>query len=204
MVVWLIGGAAWVLLGSWALARGVARWKWVPLSLRLLLGLAALWLAFLAVAQARLLGVGYLLSLLTLVWMADVAAYFGGKTLSSRFPAKLAPTVSPGKTWVGAISGTIGVVALALVWVSLESVSAQPSLHKQLHGLGGVALLTLACVFLSAMSVVGDLVESLVKRSADMKDSSQLLPGHGGVLDRVDALLPALPLAMMLSALVRG
>jgi phosphatidate cytidylyltransferase len=81
-------------------------------------------------------------------------------------------------------------------------VLSPPSLYGHLRVQGGWLLLLLALVFMSAMSVVGDLVESLVKRSAGMKDSSGLLPGHGGVLDRVDALLPTLPLAMMFYSLL--
>lgn len=111
----------------------------------------------------------------------------------------MAPTISPGKSWEGVWGGMLGVVLLALVWLALEhaGVLPAPSLYGHLQAHGGWILLLLAVLFLAAMSVVGDLVESLVKRSAGMKDSSRLLPGHGGVLDRVDALLPTLPLAMM-------
>jgi phosphatidate cytidylyltransferase len=93
-----------------------------------------------------------------------------------------------------------GVLVLALAWLLLErsGLVRPPSLYGYLLSHGGWGVLLVALAFLAAMSVVGDLVESLVKRSAGMKDSSQLLPGHGGVLDRVDALLPTLPLAMML------
>jgi phosphatidate cytidylyltransferase len=98
----------------------------------------------------------------------------------------------------------VGVVVLAIAWtLADQSAQAQvPSLYSRLASLGWLVLV-LASIFLAAMSVVGDLAESLVKRSAGFKDSSQLLPGHGGVLDRVDALLPTLPLAMMLASLAQ-
>jgi phosphatidate cytidylyltransferase len=98
-----------------------------------------------------------------------------------------------------------GVVVLALAWTWADGAAqaAVPSLYSRLAALGW-PVLVLAALFLAAMSVVGDLAESLVKRSAGFKDSSQLLPGHGGVLDRVDALLPTLPLAMMLATLAQA
>lgn len=198
--VWLVTGLAWVLLSAWLLKAGVPAWARVAVALRLLLGLAALCLTWLAVAQARLLGVNFLLSVLALVWMADIGAYFAGRALGGRFiKRKLAASISPKKSWEGVLGGMAGVMLMALIWRYADAAkgSVSPSFYTQL-GAKGLGWMLLAAVFMTAMSVVGDLVESLVKRSAGMKDSSGLLPGHGGVLDRVDALLPILPLAMML------
>ena len=164
--------------------------------------MAVLWLAWLAVAQARVIGVQFLLSVLLLVWVADIAAYAAGRTLGGKFTRrKLAPAISPGKSWEGVWGGMTGVVLLAFGWVLLEASGYtvfSGSLYARLWTQHGVLVMLIGVIFLAAMSVVGDLVESLIKRSAGVKDSSGLLPGHGGVLDRVDALLPAVPLAMML------
>jgi len=198
--VWLLAGSVWVLAGAWILKAGVPAWAQVAVSVRLGLGLAALCLTWLAVAQARLLGTNFLLSVLALVWMADIGAYFSGRALGGRFTrSKLAASISPGKSWEGVWGGMLGVVLMAMVWRFADAASgaAVPSFYTLL-GAKGLSFLVLAVVFMAAMSVVGDLVESLVKRSVGVKDSSALLPGHGGVLDRVDALLPTLPLAMML------
>ena len=161
-------------------------------------------LAWLALAQARVLGINFLLSVLLLVWVADISAYFAGRAFGGRFSqGKLAPAISPGKSWEGVWGGMAGVVLLSLVWAGLDSAGSSAfsgSLYARLLTQHGVFFMLIAVIFLTAMSVVGDLVESLIKRSAGVKDSSRLLPGHGGVLDRVDALLPALPLAMMLAS----
>ena len=198
--LWLFAGGAWVLLGAWALHGGVVAWTALPRIIRLLVGLAALLLAWLALAQARVIGINFLLSILVLVWVADISAYFAGRAFGGRVcRQKLAPGISPGKSWEGVWGGMLGVVVLAFVWRWIDQawVVSVPSLFGHV-GDGGVLLLLIAVIFMAAMSVVGDLFESLVKRSAGVKDSSGLLPGHGGVLDRVDALLPTLPLAMML------
>lgn len=204
-MLWIISGSAWVLAGSLLLRRGVAGWSGLAKSLRLVGGMAALWLAWLAVAQARVMGIGFLLSVLVLVWGADIFAYAAGRTLGGRFTSnKLAPAISPGKSWEGVWGGMVGVVLLALVWAWFErsdAIAQAGSLYARLWAQHGVWVMLLGVIFLAAMSVVGDLAESLVKRSAGAKDSSGLLPGHGGVLDRVDALLPAMPLAMMLVSL---
>jgi phosphatidate cytidylyltransferase len=202
-MLWILLGGAWVLAGAGLLRLGVAGWPTIPRRLRLAGGVAALWVAWLAVAQARVAGVNFLLSVLVLVWVADIGAYFAGRTFGLKFTRnKLAPGISPGKSWEGVWGGMVGVLLLALGWIAGDRHwdAAVPSLYSRLAGMGWW-LVVAGCVFLAAMSVVGDLVESLVKRSAGAKDSSQLLPGHGGVLDRVDALLPTLPLAMMLASL---
>ena len=201
--LWVVAGALWVLAGGWMLRRGVAGWPRIPRPIRVLFGVLALWLAWLAVAQAKEIGVNFLLSILVLVWIADISAYFAGRTLGLKFTkARLAPAISPGKTWEGVWGGMAGVVVLAIAWTAADMAlqPRAPSLYTRLAA-HGWWMLAIGAIFLTAMSVVGDLVESLVKRSAGMKDSSQLLPGHGGVLDRIDALLPTLPLAMMLGSL---
>ncbi|MFC5520154.1 phosphatidate cytidylyltransferase [Polaromonas jejuensis] len=203
-MLWAGAGALWVLAGGWLLRNGVAGWPRIPKALRVVGGLLALWLAWLAIARARVVGVEFLLSVLLLVWVADVFAYFAGRAFGGRFSkGKLAPSISPGKSWEGVWGGMAGVVVLSLAWVSLggsgSGFLAGQTLYRRLAEQHGIAVMLLAVIFLAAMSVVGDLVESLIKRSAGVKDSSGLLPGHGGVLDRVDALLPTLPLALMLA-----
>ena len=209
-LLWIFVGASWVIAGGWLLREGVSGWPRIPRELRLVGGLAALWMAWLAVAQARVIGIGFLLSILTLVWAADIFAYAAGRMLGGRFTSgKLAPTISPGKTWEGVWGAMAGVVVLSVLWALLDGAKTASSTGSNLGGSlfarlwaqHGVIVMLLAVIFLAAMSVVGDLVESLIKRSAGVKDSSGLLPGHGGVLDRVDALLPTLPLAMMLASI---
>ena len=198
--LWAFGAGAWVLGGGLLLRAGVAGWPRIPQALRLLGGLLALWLAWLAVAQARGQGVNFLLSILALVWVADIGAYFAGRALGLRFTrGKLAPTISPGKSWEGVWGGMLATVVLAIVWVVLDAAQPtwSPSFYSHVQRSVGWPALVVVVLCLAAMSVVGDLVESLIKRSVGVKDSSHLLPGHGGVLDRIDALLPTLPLAMM-------
>ncbi len=196
-IVWLIALAAWVLGGVFVLRAGVAGWPKLSAAGRLLIGLLLLWTAWLALVSARALGINFILSLLCIVWLADIAAYFGGRAFGRR---KLAPSISPGKSWAGVYSGMAATLVLALLWLLLDrswpAAAAYPSWFTLVSSRLGTLVMLLAVVFLAAMSVVGDLVESLVKRSAGAKDSSGLLPGHGGVLDRIDALLPVLPLAL--------
>jgi phosphatidate cytidylyltransferase len=141
----------------------------------------------------------YLLSVLVLVWIADIGAYFSGKAFGKR---KLAPTISPGKSWEGAIGG--GIAVLVIASISILATAGVPWLQDtfavRLQARFGWAVTVLALLVIVAASVIGDLFESQLKRRAAIKDSSNLLPGHGGVLDRIDALIPVLPLAALITA----
>ena len=194
-LVWWLAALVWVLGGAFALRGGPTAWPQLPAPARCAIGLVLLWTAWLALAAAKTMGINFILSVFCLVWAADIAAYFGGRAFGKR---KLAPAISPGKSWEGVWSGMLGALLLAASWLWLDATFAldSASLYTLLYRRLGLAILLLVILFLSAMSVVGDLFESLVKRSAGAKDSSGLLPGHGGVLDRVDALLPVFPIAM--------
>ena len=204
---WWLVVALWVVVGGLLISVGVDGWSRVPAFLRLALGPAALWVAWLAVVQARLVGVNFLLSVLALVAAADIAAYFAGRAFGGQLVArKLAPSISPNKSWEGVFGGMAGVLLLAALWIFFDRQIAPAdwsrSLYSHLWQGGGLVWLVPSVMALAGLSVVGDLVESLVKRAAGAKDSSQLLPGHGGVLDRIDAQLPTLPFAMALVTLV--
>lgn len=191
----LIEAAAvfWVLAGPFVLLRKpqLAHGAW-----RLFLGLAGLVLfvaCWHSLVLARATGVPFMLSMLLVVWLADIGAYFTGKAFGKR---KLAPAISPGKTWEGALGGWLA--AMLVGGAAIATHAFEPTLFSALAARIGIARALLALTVLVAFSIVGDLFESLLKRQAGVKDSSALLPGHGGVLDRIDALLPVLPLAMLL------
>lgn len=135
----------------------------------------------------------FLFSAMAIVWIADIGAYFSGKAFGKR---KLAPTISPGKSWEGAVGGWLAVLIFGAgsTFITALHDTVPAKILTEIGWLGFVAVMSL----LVAASVVGDLFESLLKRRAEMKDSSALLPGHGGVLDRVDALIPVLPLVALL------
>ncbi|HSB23889.1 MAG TPA: phosphatidate cytidylyltransferase [Burkholderiaceae bacterium] len=198
--LWGLAALGWIAGGAWVLRTGPTGWPGVPRLARIALGLTMLAVAWWALAQARIVGVNYLLSVLCVVWMADIAAYFGGRAFGRH---KLAPRISPGKSWEGVASGMLGVLVLAAIWTAIDVRVAtdSASLFTQLRQRFGVGPMVLALLGLTALSVVGDLFESLVKRAVGVKDSSALLPGHGGVLDRIDALLPVLPCALALTTL---
>lgn len=157
--------------------RGARVIRW-PL-LRAVLGWAVLPLAYLAVLALYAAGPLVLLWALGVVWAADIGAFFAGRQFGRR---KLAPAVSPGKSWEGALGGAGLALAVSAAFAATLAVPVTPALLA-------FSALVVAC------SVLGDLFESVLKRTAGVKDSGGLLPGHGGLLDRLDALLPALPLA---------
>lgn len=193
---WFLIGGSWVLSGFILLRGGQSRWKKTNVFVRLMIGPVMLVSAWIALYQCKLIGTGFLLSILLLVWVADISAYFVGRKWGLH---KLAPDISPGKSWEGLVGGVCGVFLLSVVWLELDLFfpMLQDGIFEKLK-LHGWLIFSISILFLTLMGVVGDLIESLIKRSSGVKDSSQLLPGHGGVLDRLDALLPVLPLAVML------
>lgn len=135
----------------------------------------------------------FLFSVLAVVWLADIGAYAAGRAFGRR---KLAPSISPGKTWEGVLGGWILVMIGALV--SINILGTTDTLAPRLLAKMGWGGMFAALSVLVMMSVVGDLLESKLKRRIDRKDSSSLLPGHGGILDRIDSLVPILPMAVLL------
>lgn len=189
----MIAAVIWWLLALFLVltypgSQTVIRRRWV----RLLMGVPVLvpfWLG-LNVLKGREDDALVLTWLMLLVWGADVGAYFAGRAFGKR---KLAPNVSPGKTWAGVYGGmaTSILVSVAVTLMFLPPLSA----------LQWTALV-LVSALLVAISVLGDLLESLLKRYRGIKDSSQLLPGHGGVLDRIDSLCAATPLFCLLLVVI--
>ena len=175
-MIWWAAATVWVMRFKPAASRGGSPWR------GLLAGWIVLLPAFLslcALHQEAAFGPGYVLFLLFLIWAADSGAYFAGRRFGRR---KLAPHVSPGKSWEGLVGG---LSAAAVVAVG----------GGRLLGLSGEAMMWFVplCLIVVVVSVVGDLLESLFKRSAGVKDSGRFLPGHGGALDRIDSLTAAAP-----------
>ena len=171
--------AFWILVAPiWMKSR----WRIHGSVLGVLVGAVVILPTWLALVQIKLAGELVLLAIMATVWLADIAAYFSGRTFGRH---KLAPAISPGKTWEGAIGGVLAVVVYGFLYLSV--------LPKELAG--SPALLFVLLVAFAAFSIVGDLLESLLKRQAGLKDSSGILPGHGGVLDRIDSLTSTLPMA---------
>jgi phosphatidate cytidylyltransferase len=162
-----------------------------------LAGMLVIWPLWAAIVELRTASPWLLLAIMALVWIADIAAYFAGRRFGRR---KLAPAISPGKTWEGVLGALVAVLAYGIV-LDVLAHSRVTVLTPFFDGLwGGIAVL--AMLALVALSVLGDLFESWMKRGAGRKDSSSLLPGHGGVLDRIDALTSTLPVAALLVSFV--
>ncbi|MDN6296571.1 MAG: phosphatidate cytidylyltransferase [Halomonas sp.] len=181
--VWplVLGALGWALNLYWVARFPAATGQWASTVRRLAMGLWVLvpcWVGFNALRATDPGGI-WLLFVLLLVWAADIGAYFAGRALGRR---KLAPAVSPGKSWEGVFGGMAATTLLSLGFAVWQSVGVPATL---------VLLLVTAGVTL--VSVLGDLLESMLKRHRQIKDSSALLPGHGGVLDRIDSLTAAVP-----------
>ncbi len=175
-LVWWIVALFWVIRYPTAIHRGIG-------ALCGILVILPAWTGIVALLSIDALGAQYVLFVLAIVWAADVGAYFVGRRLGRH---KLAPQVSPGKTWEGVAGGLLAAMAAAIcgaLWFGLPP-----------------ALLAPIGLFVGAISVVGDLTVSMFKRNAGLKDSGNLFPGHGGVLDRVDSVTAAVPLFVLVFA----
>ena len=184
----------WLLVVPFIIHRGVnLQTTQVTKTLFYAIGFVIFPACWFALAVLRELGLGVFLSVLVWVWAADVGAYFSGKKFGR---VKLAPTVSPGKTVEGVLGGLI--LVLLVVTAAVYYSNFFPNYFGLIYnylGWGGVFAIAIVG---SLLSVMGDLFESQLKRLAGVKDSSHLLPGHGGFLDRIDALLPVLPFAALI------
>jgi len=181
-VIALAAGAG--LLGLFARGLDRKRAFWIASGMLYcgLPGVSLLWLRGLPT------GLVVTVAVLTIVWATDIVAFFAGRLIGG---PKLAPSISPNKTWAGAVGGVVGAIAIAMlagIVLQWRYVSAAPAAVVALAG--GLAML----------AVLGDLFESWLKRRAGVKDSGTLLPGHGGVLDRLDGLVPVAVTAAMIVA----
>lgn len=178
--IYLLSAVFWLFVVPLWLRYG---WRLSGLGAAAAVGLIVLLPPALALAHLRQWGPWLVLAALAVCWVADIAAYFSGRAFGQR---KLAPSISPGKTWEGVVGAVVGVLVYGFAAVT--------GLFKPAWTSAGVLLFGFALVALTGLSVVGDLFESLLKRHAGLKDSGTLLPGHGGVLDRIDSLTSTLPL----------
>ncbi len=193
----------WIALIWWAgcflmirsYPGGSGAWGSVPV--RAIMGLFVLVPAWVGLNHLRTGGFQFgdsasnlllILYVFCIVWVADIGAYFSGRAFGK---AKLAPRVSPGKSWAG-VWGGLAAVALFAVLVSLVAAAS----------LSNTVLLVVASLVTGGISVLGDLMESMLKRFRGIKDSSQLLPGHGGIMDRIDSLTAAIPVFALIITLL--
>jgi phosphatidate cytidylyltransferase len=181
-VFWLVFAPPWLAL----------RWKPASSLSMAVAGWIVLIGAWVAVVELQAHSPWLVLAAMALVWIADTAAYFSGRAFGKR---RLAPEVSPGKTWEGVYGALVAVAVYALLLVPLAAAAGYSGAVSTVS----IAIWVALALGLAALSVVGDLYESLLKRQAGVKDSGRVLPGHGGVLDRIDALLAAMPVAALLA-----
>lgn len=185
-VIWWLVSTQW--LRRYEAGRPVTYGRWSAVLVGMLVLLPP-WLALVALHDDPAAGPAYVLFLFVLIWAADSGAYFCGRRYGRR---KLAPRVSPGKTWEGAAGGLAAALAVAVIGVGLLDVS-----------FAAAPAFLILCGMVVVISVVGDLVESLFKREAGVKDSGRFLPGHGGALDRIDSLTAAAPLFYLGVSVIR-
>jgi phosphatidate cytidylyltransferase len=183
-----------IALAFWMI--GVPLWLWrrprSPHALALaLVGLVILAAAFAALIQLRDASPALVLAVMVVVWLSDSAAFFTGRRFGRR---KLAPAISPGKSWEGAYGAIVAVAIYGALWRYFPDPAVPPVAEPKLVWLVGL------CIAFAVLGILGDLFESQMKRDAGVKDSGRVLPGHGGVLDRIDALLPVLPAAAWMFA----
>jgi phosphatidate cytidylyltransferase len=181
-VFWLLIAPAWLVSGRRIASRpllAIVGW----------LVLIATWTALVAL-QTR--SPGLLLAMMAIVWIADTAAYFSGRRFGRR---KLAPSISPGKTWEGVYGALVAVTIYALLLLPLAAAAGYTRSPDAFAAGIWVAL----ALLLTGLSIVGDLFESQLKRQRGVKDSGTILPGHGGILDRIDALSAAMPPAALIA-----
>jgi len=176
-------GVFWIAAAPYWLARG---FRPAPVGVGMAVGAIVLIPAGIAMA---VLPPDQLLMVMGLIWISDTGAYLAGRACGRR---KLAPSISPGKTWEGVAGGAIGCIIYAIIWALFE-----PELRARVQGVIWIPFLA-GTLLLCGLGVVGDLFESGLKRQAGAKDSGKLLPGHGGVLDRIDSATATLPVALLL------
>jgi len=184
----MIAAIFWVVLAPLWLANKA---RPAPLACAIA-GWIVMWPTWFAFVVLRDVSPWLLLAVAAVIWVADISAYFAGKRFGKH---KLAPAVSPGKTWEGVMGALAGVAVYGIVLAIVAR--SQPTPISTIFDSAQGAPVVVAMLVLAALSIVGDLLESWMKRGAGLKDSSALLPGHGGILDRIDALTSTLPVAAL-------
>ena len=178
LVVFFIAAIFWLIVVPFWLAK---KWLFQYKPLMAVIGLILILPLWLALICSKGADPWLLLCILSTIWIADSAAYFAGKNFGKH---KLAPTISPGKTWEGVFGALIAVTifgAILFFGFKVDKLAMFPALW-----------------IITGLGVIGDLFESMIKRQANIKDSGDLLPGHGGILDRIDGVIPSLPIAILM------